>query len=64
MTTNWAGNITYSAAALHEPESVDELAEIVTSAPVVRALGSRHSFNPIADTTGVQVSVARLPGVA
>jgi xylitol oxidase len=62
MTRNWAGNITYSAAALREPESVDELAEIVASALSVRALGSRHSFNRIADTTGLQVSVARLPG--
>ncbi|MDX6276894.1 MAG: alditol oxidase [Nocardioidaceae bacterium] len=63
MTTNWAGNITYSAAALREPESVDELAEVVASALSVRALGSRHSFNRIADTTGLQVSVARLPGM-
>jgi xylitol oxidase len=62
MTTNWAGNVTYSAAGLSEPESVEELAEIVAAAPSVRALGSRHSFNRIADTRGVQVSVARLSG--
>lgn len=61
MAKNWAGNITYAATALREPESVDELAEIVAAAPSVRALGSRHSFNRIADTTGVQVSVAKLP---
>ena len=62
MTTNWAGNVTYAATVPHEPESLDELAEIVATAPAVRALGSRHSFNRIADTTGVQVSVARLSG--
>jgi alditol oxidase len=48
---NWAGNYEYKAARLHEPESVDELAEIVGSATKVKALGSRHSFNDIADTS-------------
>lgn len=61
--TNWAGNLTYGASKLLEPTSVDELCEIVATEPLVRGLGSRHSFNPIADTTGVQVSVAALPAV-
>src|SRR5829696_3637715 len=61
--TNWAGNLTYGAAALLEPASVDELCEVVAATPRVRALGTRHSFNRIADTTGVQVSVAALPAV-
>lgn len=58
---NWAGNLTYGASALLEPTSVEELKEIVAAAPRIRALGSRHSFNQIADTDGVHVSVARLP---
>ncbi|MCW2750000.1 MAG: FAD-binding protein, partial [Aeromicrobium sp.] len=62
MAKNWAGNITYAATALREPASVEELAEIVAAAPAVRALGSRHSFNRIADTNGVLVSVAGIPG--
>jgi xylitol oxidase len=62
MAKNWAGNITYTASELREPTSVEELAGIVAAAPAVRALGSRHSFNRIADTTGVLVSVAGLPG--
>ncbi|MGA8987952.1 FAD-binding protein [Aeromicrobium sp.] len=61
--TNWAGNLTYHATALHQPCSIEELSALVTAAPSVRALGSRHSFNAIADTTGVQVSVAGLPPV-
>lgn len=61
MATNWAGNITYAASELREPESVEELAEIVATAPSVRALGSRHSFNRIADTAGIQISTASLP---
>ncbi len=59
--TNWAGNLTYGATALLEPASVDELCEIVATEPLVRGLGSRHSFNRIADTTGVQISTAALP---
>jgi xylitol oxidase len=59
--TNWAGNLTYGASALLEPTSVKELQEIVAAAPHIRPLGSRHSFNRIADTDGVQVSVAKLP---
>jgi len=59
--TNWAGNLTYGASALLEPATVDELSEVVAAASRVRALGTRHSFNRIADTDGVQVSVAALP---
>jgi xylitol oxidase len=46
---------------LLEPQSVDELRRIVTASRRLRALGTRHSFSPVADTTGDLVSVARLP---
>ncbi|MGB9011879.1 MAG: FAD-binding protein [Aeromicrobium sp.] len=59
--TNWAGNVRYGASVLHEPTSVEELQEIVAGASRVRAVGSRHSFNSIADTNHAQVSVAGLP---
>lgn len=58
---NWAGNYEYHATELRLPKSVDELQELVAGAPRVRALGSRHCFNDIADTDGVQVSLAELP---
>lgn len=61
--TNWAGNITFAAARRHAPTSVDELRRIVAGSDRVRALGSGHSFNRIADTTGDLVSVAGLPPV-
>ena len=57
---NWAGNLRYSADVI-APQSRDELARRVIAAPAVRALGSRHSFNRIADTTGLLVSTAALP---
>jgi xylitol oxidase len=62
-TRNWAGNLTYSAAILHQPTSVEELQDVVRGVTRLRALGSRHSFNRIADTDGAQVSVAQLPAV-
>jgi alditol oxidase len=58
---NWAGNITFAPRTVHEPRSVDELQGIVRTATSVRALGSRHSFNDIADTDGDLVSLAALP---
>lgn len=60
---NWAGNIAYSAARFHEPTSVAQLQSIVAAATKVRAVGSRHSFNAIADTTGDQVSLSALDRV-
>lgn len=61
--TNWAGNQVYAARRLHEPTSLDELREIVRGSRSLRVLGSRHSFNDIADTTGDLVSLARMPRV-
>ncbi len=60
--TNWAGNLTYRAARLHRPASVAEVQEIVAGSPRVKALGSRHCFNDIADTTADLVSLEDLRG--
>ncbi|MBC7292127.1 MAG: FAD-binding protein [Actinotalea sp.] len=60
--TNWAGNLTYGARALHEPTSVARLQDLVARTPRVRALGSRHSFSDVADGE-VLVSLEHLPGV-
>ena len=59
---NWAGNLVYSARELVAPATIDQLRPVVASAPRVKALGSRHSFNRIADTDGVLVSTAALGG--
>ena len=61
--TNWAGNVAYSAARCHEPGTVAELQSIVRAGTRVRALGSRHSFNRVADTDGDLISTAMLPPV-
>lgn len=53
--TNWAGNLTYSAKHLDEPSSTKEIIQLIKSTQPLKALGARHSFNNIADTTGDQV---------
>lgn len=57
---NWAGNYTYSPAEIHFPESLDELRALVSRSRKIRALGSRHSFNGIADSENL-VSLTKLP---
>src|SRR5262249_50681153 len=60
---NWARNLTYQASEIHRPTSLAELRSLVASADRIRALGTRHAFNRLADTTGALVSVADLPRV-
>lgn len=55
--TNWAGNYTYSTDRLLEPKTMEELQTIVKSSHKIRALGSRHCFNDIADSRVSQVSL-------
>lgn len=60
---NWAGNITYSTGNVHTPASVEEVRSVVKSCAKLRALGSRHSFNTIADSDANQISLTRLDKV-
>jgi xylitol oxidase len=57
---NWAGNYTYRARKLHRPTNLEQLQELVAQADRVRVLGSRHSFNDIADSSEL-ISLAALP---
>ena len=61
--TNWAGNYTYSAPRLHYPETVDQVRSLAAGCNKVRALGSRHSFNEIADCTEDLICLDRLDRV-
>ena len=55
--TNWAGNYTYSTDRVDFPKTVAEVQQIVKSRRPLKALGARHSFNGIADSTGDQISL-------
>ena len=46
---NWAGNVAYRCRSIERPAGIDALAELVSRAPRVRVVGTRHSFNEIAD---------------
>jgi xylitol oxidase len=61
MRTNWAGNLTFGTDRVHRPASLAELRAIVAGSGKVKALGSGHSFNDIADTDGDLVELAGLP---
>ncbi|MEU4697328.1 FAD-binding protein [Nonomuraea dietziae] len=61
IVTNWAGNLAFHASDVHRPASVEELRVIVARSPLVRALGSGHSFSDAADTKGALVSLDALP---
>jgi xylitol oxidase len=63
MPSNWAGNVEFGAASVRQPRTVAELQADVAQGTRVHALGTGHSFNRIADTDGVLVSVAGLPPV-
>src|SRR5256885_11919192 len=57
---NWAGNYTYRAEKLHRPTTIEQVQEIVANAASVHVLGSRHSFNDIADSSEL-LSLENLP---
>jgi xylitol oxidase len=48
--TNWAGNLTYGTDNLHESASIGDVRSFLRSHEKVKALGTRHCFNSIADS--------------
>lgn len=58
---NWAKNFKYHSARRYRPESIARLQRIVAAGVEVRAVGTRHSFNAIADTYGDHVFTQGLP---
>lgn len=58
---NWAGNLAYRAARVVHPATIDELRRILDEGGPVRFLGTRHSFNDLADTDGTLIATDRLP---
>ncbi|WP_425291917.1 FAD-binding protein [Cellulosimicrobium aquatile] len=56
---NWAGNLIYGSSGVAHPANPEELADVVRRSARVKALGSRHSFGDVADTTGTHVVLDR-----
>ena len=57
---NWAGNLEYSTGNVHYPKTLEQVQETVNKCNKLTALGSRHSFNKIADSTENQVSLKEM----
>jgi len=55
--SNWAGNYEYEAVRIHHPKTVEQVQELVRQSGKIRALGTCHSFNSIADSTEDLVSL-------
>ncbi|MES2094186.1 MAG: D-arabinono-1,4-lactone oxidase [Actinomycetota bacterium] len=54
---NWAGNYRFLGRELHTPDSVEQLQDLVRATRRIRAIGTRHSFNDLADSAGTLVSL-------
>src|SRR3954470_15813284 len=57
---NWAGNYEYTAARVHAPRTLQEVQQVVARSQRLKALGTRHSFNQIADSSDDQISLEHL----
>jgi xylitol oxidase len=58
--TNWAGNYTYRAQTVHQPDTLERVREIVAAAPRIKVLGSRHAFTDVGDSAAL-LSLEGLP---
>jgi xylitol oxidase len=61
---NWAGNLTYGTGRLHVPASDEELRRVVQSCAKLRVIGTRHSFNGIADSSLNLVSLKKFDRIS
>jgi xylitol oxidase len=57
---NWANNYTFKAGRIHRPVSVEEVRDLVARSSRIRAIGTRHSFNGIADSPRDLIDLSRL----
>ena len=61
--TNWAGNYRYGTDNLHRLMSIEEVRKFVSEHDSLKALGTRHCFNGIADSTHALVSLKSMDRV-
>ncbi|KJL43018.1 putative xylitol oxidase [Microbacterium terrae] len=65
VARNWAGTHTYAAPRIVEARSIDDVRRAVaeTAPGPVHALGTRHSFTDLPDTTGTLIDVTGIAPV-
>lgn len=62
MPQNWAGTHVYTAPRIVSASSVEEVRRAVAGDGPAHALGTRHSFTDLPDTTGTLIDLAGLSG--
>ncbi len=62
MTRNWAGTHEFTAPKIVTASTVEEVQRVIAGGGRVHALGTRHSFTDLPDTTGTLVDLAGLTG--
>jgi xylitol oxidase len=60
---NWSKNIEFNDRHYFQPEALTELQELVRTHPKIRARGSAHSFNEIANTSSYSINLLKMPKV-
>lgn len=60
ILSNWAGNIAYSTSKIYYPQTVEEVQELIKRHHKIKALGTRHCFNRIADSQDNLLSTKNL----
>ena len=58
---NWSKNVDFNDKSYLQPTSLTELQELIRSNPKVRARGTAHCFNEIANTSSVALNLAKMP---
>ena len=62
--SNWSGHVTAEPQLIAAPGNIDELADLVRSAPApVRIAGAGHSFTPLVKSEGTILSLERFAGL-
>lgn len=62
MTRNWAGTYEYTAPAIVAVEREDDILRALRAGGPVHALGTRHSFTDLPDTSGTLLDLEGLDG--
>jgi xylitol oxidase len=58
---NWSGTVSYTAERVEQPLTIEHAQELVATNLRVHGLGTRHSFNDVADTSGVLIDMTQVP---
>lgn len=60
---NWSKNVDFNDRDFLQPESIAQLQDLVRSHQKIRARGTAHSFNEIANTSSYAINLAKMPRV-